>query len=79
MQQFLIKITHRVFLCVKIANKPIKKFWSSFIAAFSLQKGGAKKKLTKRNAEGFFRRLRATRMATRPPPRKLLKKLEQNF
>jgi len=33
------------------------------IAVFSLQNGGAKKKLSKRNAEVFFRRLRtATRL-----------------
>jgi len=48
-------------------------------SAFSFQAKGEKKKLAKRNAKKKFRCLRTSRRAPRPPPRKLLKKLDQNF
>jgi len=53
----------------------------SFDPAFSFGKRGAKEKAwqkEKRRSEEF-RSLRRARRAARPPPRKLLKKFDQNF
>ena len=52
----------------------------SSLVAFSFDHIGAKEKACKKkNAEGEFRRLRAARRAARPPPRHLLKKVDENF
>jgi hypothetical protein len=48
------------------------------VAAFSLQEGGAKKKLAKRNAGKGFARARATQGAALGN-RDLLKKVDQNL
>jgi len=63
------------------------KLWQSlsgdtarFISRFSLwHKRRKEKSYQKRNAEEQFRALRSARRAARPPPRKLLKKFDQNF
>ena len=50
------------------------------LAAFSFGDTGAKEKTSKKKTPlREFRPLRRARRATRPPPRKLLKKLDQNF
>ena len=47
---------------------------------FFWRKGRKRKSLAKRKApKGVFRPLRRARRAPRPPPRKLLKKFDQNF
>jgi hypothetical protein len=52
---------------------------AKLVSRFFFGCAGAKKKLSKRNAERVFRALRSTRRATRPPPRRLLKKAGENF
>ena len=53
--------------------------WQNFLAAFSLQERGAKKKLPKRNAEIGISPSADGEKGVAPSPHKLLKKFDQNF
>ena len=66
---------------MRIALVRVDSLWdlTKFIATFSLQEEGAKKKFAKRNAERGVSRSAEREEGVAPPPHNLLKKFDQNF